>query len=147
LARGEQLDAGAGDAPDPVQRVAGVSAPVKGLLLDALADQVQLGPGQGDDVERVHHRNRIGDDFGGGDLVAGEPVHRDDLHRLCEVGGLSGQPRRQRGRRSSFDQVEQPGRTGLIVNRGEIDDQRDKSCCPEAPRRPAMLVNTDDPHP
>jgi len=30
-----------------------VTAPVKGLLLDALADQIQLGPGQRDDVERV----------------------------------------------------------------------------------------------
>jgi hypothetical protein len=38
----------------------------------------QLGAGQRDDVKGVHHRDRIRDDFGGG-LVAGEPVHRDDL--------------------------------------------------------------------
>jgi hypothetical protein len=30
-----------------------VTAPAQGLLLDALADQIQLGPGQRDDVERV----------------------------------------------------------------------------------------------
>ena len=35
LARGEQLQAGSGDAPDPIKRVAGVSAPVKGALLNA----------------------------------------------------------------------------------------------------------------
>ncbi len=51
LARGEQLRAGSGDAPDPIKRVASVSAPVKGLLLDPVADQVELGPGQGDDEE------------------------------------------------------------------------------------------------
>ena len=53
LAGGQQLDAGAGDAPDPVERITGVTASAQGLLLDALAVQVQLGPGQRDDVERV----------------------------------------------------------------------------------------------
>src|SRR6185503_11404136 len=48
LAGREQLDSGAGDAPNPVERVAGVTAPAQGLLLDALADQIQLGPGQRD---------------------------------------------------------------------------------------------------
>ena len=43
LARGEQLQAG---APDPIQRITGMAAPAQGLLLDALADQVELGPGQ-----------------------------------------------------------------------------------------------------
>src|SRR6516225_5610299 len=36
LAGGQQTQSGSGDAPDPVERVAGVSTPVKGLLLDAL---------------------------------------------------------------------------------------------------------------
>ena len=60
LARGEQLHAGSGDARDPIKRVAGVSAPVTGLLLDPLADQVELGPGQGDDVEGVHDGDASG---------------------------------------------------------------------------------------
>ena len=60
LAGRKQLRAGAGDAPNPIQWVAGMAAPAQGLLLDALADQVELGPGQGHDVERVHHRDRIG---------------------------------------------------------------------------------------
>ena len=42
LARREQLKAGAGDTPNPIERIAGLAAPGQGLLLDALADQVQL---------------------------------------------------------------------------------------------------------
>jgi hypothetical protein len=78
-----------GDAPNPVERVAGVAAPPECLLLDALADQIQRDPGQGHDVERVHHRHRIRDHIGCGGLVTGEPVHRDDLHVFGEPGGLS----------------------------------------------------------
>ena len=37
LASGEQLQAGSGEAPDPIQRVTGVPAPAEGLVLDALA--------------------------------------------------------------------------------------------------------------
>ncbi|KPN47236.1 hypothetical protein BKG74_05400 [Mycobacteroides chelonae] len=98
LAWGEQLQAGSGDAPDPIERVTGVSAPTQGLLLDALADQVELGPGQSHNVEGVHHGDRVRDDLGGGGLVAGEPVHRNDLHGPGKVGGLGGQPRGQCGR-------------------------------------------------
>jgi hypothetical protein len=94
----EQLDAGSGDAADAVERISGMAAPPQGLLLDALADQVELDPGQRDDVEGIHHRDRIRDHLGCCGFVAGEPVHRDDLHRLSEVCGLSTQPAGQRGR-------------------------------------------------
>ena len=87
-----------GDAPDPIPRITGVPAPAEGLLLDALAHQVQLGPGQRDDVEGVHDRDRIRNDAGRCGLVAGEPVGGDDFHGLGEPVGLGGQPRRQRGR-------------------------------------------------
>ena len=53
LAGRKQLRAGAGDAPNPIQWVAGMAAPAEGLLLDALADQVELGPGQRHYVERM----------------------------------------------------------------------------------------------
>jgi hypothetical protein len=53
LASREQLQAGAGDAPNPVERVAGMTTPAQGLLLDALAAGVELGAGQRDDVEGV----------------------------------------------------------------------------------------------
>ena len=54
LAHRQQLGTGASDAPGPIERVTGVPAPPEGLLLDSLADQVELGPGQRDDVKRVH---------------------------------------------------------------------------------------------
>jgi hypothetical protein len=42
-----------------------MAAASEGLLLDALADQVELGPGQRDHVQRIHHRDRIRDHLGG----------------------------------------------------------------------------------
>ena len=53
LASREQLQAGAGDAPNPVERVAGMTTPAQGLLLDALAAGVELGAGHRHDVKRV----------------------------------------------------------------------------------------------
>ena len=53
LAGGKQLDAGAGDALDPIQRIPGAPAADEGQVLDALADQVKRGAGQGHDVKRV----------------------------------------------------------------------------------------------
>src|SRR6478672_12543031 len=53
LASREQLQAGAGDAPNPVERVAGMTTPAQGLLLDALAAGVELGAGQRHEVKRV----------------------------------------------------------------------------------------------
>jgi hypothetical protein len=52
LAGREQVQAGAGDASDAVEGIAGVAAAAEGVLLDPLADQIQLGPGQG----RRHRR-------------------------------------------------------------------------------------------
>ena len=53
LASREQLQAGAGDAPNPAKRVAGMTTPAQGLLLDALAAGVELGAGQRHEVKRV----------------------------------------------------------------------------------------------
>jgi hypothetical protein len=60
LAGGEQLQAGANDAADPIERIAGMSGPPQGVLLDALADQVQLGRGQSHHTEWVHHQSASG---------------------------------------------------------------------------------------
>ncbi len=48
----EQPQTGAGDAPNPVERIPGVPTPAQGLLLDALTDQIELDPSQRDDMER-----------------------------------------------------------------------------------------------
>jgi hypothetical protein len=53
LAAGEQREAGAQGAAHAVERIAAAAAVTLGLLLDALAGQVQFGSGQCDDVEGV----------------------------------------------------------------------------------------------
>jgi hypothetical protein len=50
--------AGAQGASHTVGRITGSAAVATGLLLDALADQVELGPGQRHDVEGVHLEHR-----------------------------------------------------------------------------------------
>jgi hypothetical protein len=51
----------------------------EGVLLDALATQVQLRARECDDVERILHRDRVGQRCGGGVLRAAETVHRHNL--------------------------------------------------------------------
>jgi hypothetical protein len=49
-------------------------------LLDPASAAIERVPGKADDVERIHHRDRVGEVlFGGGGLEPGESVHRDDL--------------------------------------------------------------------
>ena len=118
-----------------------------GQLLDALADQVELGPGQGDDVEGVHDRGGVGQFFGRGALVAAEAVHGDHLDLRPERRRLLGQPCAQRCRGASGHEVEQPRRPGAVVNRGEVDDQGDEPFGAAASWRPAVLVDPDDAYP
>ena len=59
------------------------------VLLDPAAAPVEGVAGQADDVEGIHHRDRVGELLGGGGLEAGEPVHRDDLDRVApRLGAL-----------------------------------------------------------
>jgi hypothetical protein len=53
LAAAQQRVSGAQGAPHPVEGIAGAAAVAAGRLLDALAAQVELGAGEGDDVEGV----------------------------------------------------------------------------------------------
>ena len=68
------------------------------LLLDALSAQVELGPGQCDDVEGIHHCGRVGHYVGRGGLVAAEPVHCHQLDPVPKRLALVGQPALQRCR-------------------------------------------------
>jgi hypothetical protein len=68
------------------------------LLLDALSAQVELGPGQCDDVEGIHHRGRFGELLDRGGLVAAEPVHGHHLDPIPKRLALVGQPALQRCR-------------------------------------------------
>ena len=98
LAFGEQPVSGAQRAPHSVERVTAAAAVAQGVLLDALAAQVELLPGEGDDVERVHDRDRVGQLLDRGVLVAAEPVHRHDPHTVAEGLVAGGQPAGQRRR-------------------------------------------------
>ena len=72
------------DAADPVQGVAGAAPMSGGGLLYSLSAHGELVGGQMDDVERVHHRPCLGDGFGGGGVVSGEPVHRHHLDAVSK---------------------------------------------------------------
>ena len=85
LTAAQQREPGAQGAPHPVERIAGAAAVTAGLLLDALAAQVELGAGQRDDVERIHHRGRLGQLLGRGGLVAAESVHGHDLDLVAKL--------------------------------------------------------------
>ena len=92
--------------PSRVERVAGAAAVAVEILLDAAPAAVEGVAGQADDVEGVHHRDRVGQFLGGGGLEPGEPVHRDDLH-TCPPGLLpAGEPGPQRLLGAAFDHVQ-----------------------------------------
>lgn len=71
-------------AADPGERVL-----MTARLLDASRRSRCYSPGQGNDVEGIHHRCRLGQLLGGRGLETGEPVHRDDLDSVAELGGLA----------------------------------------------------------
>jgi hypothetical protein len=143
---GEQVGAGAQHPADAVERVTGAAAVPARVLLDALAAAVQCVAGQGDDMERVHDRDRVGKLFGGGGLEAGEPVHRDDLDPVPELGCLGLQPGLEHLFGAAFDHVQQPGRPGAVTHRCQVDDHRDELVAP-ARVTPAVFVHAEHPHP
>ena len=61
------------------------------FLLDAAPALVEGVPSEPHDVERIHDRGRLREFFGGGGLEAGEPIHRDDLHRRAPRLGSAGE--------------------------------------------------------
>lgn len=70
-------------------------APVaEGGLLDALPASVLRVAGEADEVERVHHRDRVWEFLGGGGLEPGEAIHRNDPDRgdTIEPGRVVDQP-------------------------------------------------------
>jgi hypothetical protein len=90
LAACEQGEAGAQGSAHTVERVAGTAAMTSGLLLDALAGQVQLGAGQGHDMKGIRHRGGLGQHFSGGGLVAAESVHGHHVDLVAERRWLIG---------------------------------------------------------
>ena len=102
---GEQVGAEERPAGD-VRRVAGASPVTAGVLLDAPPALVEGFTGQPNDMDGVHHRNRGGELFAGGGLLAGEPGYRDDLHRVAPRLRAVGEP----GLEGLLGAVPTPGR-------------------------------------
>ena len=140
---GEQVSAGVQHSPDAVERVSGSAPMAEGGLLDALAALIDLLASQRDDVERVHHRGRLGQFLGGCGLVAGEAVHHNDLDPVPERGGLALEPGREHFLRPARDHVQQPGGAGAVTDRGQVDDDGDVLAAP-AGVGPHVLVHADD---
>ncbi len=93
-------------------------------------------------MERVHHRDRVGELFGRGGLEPGEPVHRDHLDPARPLRRPGGEPLLEHLLRAALDHVQQPGRARLVPRGGEVDDHGHvllaKPCV-----TPDVLIDTD----
>jgi hypothetical protein len=90
------------------QWVAGAAAVAVDVVLDAAPASVQRVAGQASHVERVHHRDRVGQLLGGGGLEPGEAVHRHHLDLIAPSLRAFGEPGLERLFRASLDHVQQP---------------------------------------
>ncbi|MDP9824039.1 hypothetical protein J2S59_003848 [Nocardioides massiliensis] len=86
-----------------VERITGAAAVVVDDLLDPTSAPIQGIAGQADDVEGVHHRDRLGQFLGGRGLEAGEPAHCHDLHAVTSLSGAFGEPGLERGLGAALD--------------------------------------------
>lgn len=114
---GEEVGAGVQRPTGLVERVVLVTpAPVDDLL-DPPAAFVQRVVGQADDVEGVHHRDRVRQFFGSGGLEAGEPVHRDHFDLVTPGLGTGREPGLEDLFGAALDHVQQLERTQSIRKR------------------------------
>src|SRR5690606_15570202 len=75
---------------------------------------IQRFPGKTDDVERVHHTDRLGQLLGGRRLEATETIHGYHFHSVAPGLGPFGQPGLERLLGASLDHVKEPGRAGAV---------------------------------
>lgn len=146
LAIGQEVCAGAEDSADPVERIPGSATMPAGGLLDPLPAAVQCVTGQGDDVERIHHRDGLRDLFRSGGLETGEPVHRHGLDPVAEALFLLVEPGLEHLLRTAGDHVQQPRGSGAIADRGQVDDHGDVLVTASGVG-PDVLVHAEDPDP
>ncbi len=117
-------------------------ASAQGLLLEAFADQVELGSGH----ERVHHRDRIRDDRGGGGLVANPSMAMTSTDWANSAGSAPSHDASVVAERPGT-KIQQPRWAGLIVGRREVCDQCDEPGRPEASGCPVVLIDADHRYP
>ena len=127
LSFGEQVGAGVQGPPSGVPRVVLEAAVPVQVLLDPAAAGVQGVAGEADDVEGIHHRDRVGQLFGGGGPEPGEPVHRDDLHVVAPGRWTLREPAGERVLEAAGDHVQQPCWAGAVPDRGQVDDHTARS--------------------
>jgi hypothetical protein len=116
------------------------------VLLHPSPALLQGVTGETDDVERVHHSDRLGELISCGGLEPGEAVQGHDLDPLTPRLGAGGEPGREDRLGAALDHVEQPCRAGLAGDGGEVDDHRHVLVA-SAGVTPHMLVHAQHPHP
>jgi hypothetical protein len=103
-------------------------------------------PGQADHVEGVHDRDRVGHFLGGGGFESGKSFHGNDFHSIAPGSRALGEPGLERSFGAAFNHVEQPGRAGLVLDRGQVDDHGDVLVA-AACVAPHVFIDPDHPHP
>ena len=105
-----------------VQRVVFASAASGGLPLESLPASGELVGGQMDDMERIHDLGGVREDLVDCGGVAGEAVHRHDLHFFSKAGVAFLQPCPQHLRTAPWADVQQAGRPTAVHQWGEVDE-------------------------
>jgi len=111
-------------APRGIERVALAAAVPTGGLLHAAAALVQSIAAQAHAVERVHHRDRVGQLLVGGGLETGEPVHRNHLDAVAPGRVSLTKPGLEHLLRSALDHIQQPRWTRAVPDRRQVDGDR-----------------------
>ena len=88
LACSEQIEAGVKEPSCPVEGIVFAASTAMDLLLDTLPGRVQGVADELDDMERIHHRDRVRDHFRGSGLEAGETIHTHDLDAVTKSSWL-----------------------------------------------------------
>lgn len=146
LGLGEQGRAGEQGTTCPVQGVTTAPAPVVKLLLDSPPALIHSVCGQAYHVERIHDGPGVGKFFTGSGFEPAKPVHRDNLDSLTPPVGLAGKPLFERLLGTARDHVQQSRRASLIVDGGQVDDDRDVPVLAPG-MAPYVLIDPDHPHP
>ena len=134
--------AGVEGAAGLVERVALHPAVPGGVLLDPAPAGIQRVASETDDMEWVHHRNRVGELFRGGGLEPAEPVHRDHLDPVAPLLRAAREPLLEDGLGAAFDHVQQARGAGLLAGGREVDDHGDVLVA-ESGVSPDVLVDAD----
>lgn len=107
LLLGQKPGPGLRRAADAAERVAGAASVVEGFLLETLPALVEFRPGEGNDVEGVHHDGDLVDGLDSSAFIAGESVHRHHFHTVSELLGLGVEPGLEHLLRAALDHRQQ----------------------------------------